>query len=73
VWVIRDSPRGPFQVVERQRDFFRVMMGDQVETVSTSRLKPAWMPLGVQHATPPARGRPKRMWFAKSGQSPPEG
>jgi hypothetical protein len=81
VWVRKDGPRrpleplysGPFQVVERQRDFFKVLVGSQVETISTSRLKPARMPPGVQHARPPARGRPKRVRFAESGQSPPDG
>jgi transposase InsO family protein len=79
VWVRKDGPRrpleplytGPFQVVEKNREYFKIQMGERVESVSTSRLKPARMPPGAQHAQPPRRGRPKRVRFRESGQSHP--
>jgi hypothetical protein len=81
VWVRKDGPRrpleplytGPFQVVERNREYFKIQMGERVESVSTFRLKPARMPPGAQHAQPPRRGRPKRVRFRESGQSHPGG
>jgi hypothetical protein len=58
VWVFKKGPlkpleplySGPFQVLEKQREYFKIKMGDQVDTVSTSRLKVACMPPGAEHA-----------------------
>ena len=47
---------GPFAVVARSPHFFTVQVGEQLDTISTSRLKPAHTPDGL--ATPPRRGRP---------------
>jgi hypothetical protein len=48
---------GPYRVLTRSRDFFRLQMGDRTDTVSTSRLKPCLSPAAVPSA-PPRQGRP---------------
>jgi Integrase core domain len=48
---------GPYRVLTRSRDFFRLQMGDRTDTVSTSRLKLCLDPAAVP-AAPPRRGRP---------------
>jgi hypothetical protein len=81
VWVRKDGVKkplgplydGPFQVSSRQREFFRVKMGDREESVSTSRLKPAHVPPGTEPAQPPKRGRPKHVRFKEHGQPSPGG
>ncbi len=49
---------GPFLVLERSLRFFKLQVGDRVDTVSTLRLKPCTSPSDVPVAQPPRRGRP---------------
>jgi hypothetical protein len=49
---------GPFQVLERGPKFFKIQLGERVETVSVDRLKPHTGPGAFQPAVPPRRGRP---------------
>jgi hypothetical protein len=49
---------GPFLVLERSLRFFKLQVGDRVDTVSTLRLKACTSPLDVPVAQPPRRGRP---------------
>jgi Integrase core domain len=48
---------GPYCVLTRSRDFFRLQMGGRTDTVSTSRLKPCLDPAAAP-AAPPRPGRP---------------
>jgi hypothetical protein len=48
---------GPYRVLTRSRDFFRLQMGDRTDTVFTSRLKPCLDPAAAP-AAPPGRGHP---------------
>jgi hypothetical protein len=48
---------GPYRVLTRSCDFFRLQMGDRTDTVSTICLKPCLDPAAVP-AAPPRRGRP---------------
>jgi transposase InsO family protein len=48
---------GPYRVLTRSRDFFRLQMGDRTDTVSTSRLKPCLDPAATP-AAPPCPGLP---------------
>jgi len=48
---------GPYTVLQRSNQVFTIQMGDRVETVSTSRLKPCTTPAAAP-ALPPCRGRP---------------
>jgi hypothetical protein len=50
---------GPYRVLERSLRFFKVQVGDRVDTVSTLRLKAAYLPASALPAVPPKRGRPK--------------
>ena len=49
---------GPYLVLERSLRTFKLQMGDRVDTVSTSRLKPCFAPPDARAAEPPRRGRP---------------
>jgi hypothetical protein len=49
---------GPFLVLERSLRFFKLQVGDRVDTVSTLRLKPCTSPPDVIVAQPPRRERP---------------
>jgi hypothetical protein len=49
---------GPFLVLERSLQFFKLQVGDKVDTFSTLRLKPCRSPPDVQVAQPPRRGSP---------------
>ena len=49
---------GPYRVMQRSLRHFKIQMGSREETVSTSRLKAAYMPEGARAAMPPKRGRP---------------
>jgi hypothetical protein len=49
---------GPFLVLERSLCFFKLQVGDRVDTVSTLRLKPCTSPPDVPVGQPPRRGRP---------------
>jgi hypothetical protein len=49
---------GPFLVLERSLRFFKLQIGDRVDTVSTLRLKACTSPSDVPVAQPPRRGRP---------------
>jgi hypothetical protein len=49
---------GPFLVLERSLRFFKLQIGDRVDTVSTLRRKPCTSPPDVEVAQPPKRGRP---------------
>jgi hypothetical protein len=49
---------GPFLVLERSLRFFKLQIGNKVDTVSTLRLKPCKSPPDVEVAQPPRRGRP---------------
>ncbi len=50
---------GPYEVVSRSVKYFRLRMGARVDSVSVTRLKPAFLPPGSAPALPPARGRPR--------------
>ena len=52
---------GPYAVLGRSLRTFRIQVGDRVEVVSTSRLKPAFTTPAVQPAVPPRRGRPRKV------------
>ncbi len=45
-------------MLERSLRFFKLQIGDRVDTVSTLRLKPCTSPPNVEVAHPPKRGRP---------------
>jgi hypothetical protein len=51
---------GPYVVLSRSLHTFTVQIGERVETISTHRLKPAFVEEGVLPAQPPRRGRPPR-------------
>jgi hypothetical protein len=71
VFVRRDGPKrpleamydGPYMVLQRARNIFKLQVGPRQELVSTSRLKPAFLGADEQPAQPPSRGRPKRVSF----------
>jgi hypothetical protein len=48
---------GPYRVLTRSREFFRIQMGDRTDMVSTSRLKPCMDP-AIASAAPPRQGSP---------------
>jgi hypothetical protein len=50
--------RGPYLVLERRSKFFRLQIGDKVDSVSVDRLKPVFSDSPVIPAAPPPRGRP---------------
>ena len=66
VFVRRDGHRtplsarydGPFEVLGREPKFFRLRIGDRVDTVTIDHLKPATLDLDTPPAQPPRRGRP---------------
>jgi hypothetical protein len=49
---------GPFLVLERSLHFFKLQIGDRVDTVSSHRLKACHTPDDTTAAEPPKRGRP---------------
>jgi hypothetical protein len=49
---------GPFLVLERSLHFFKLQIGDRVDTVSSHRLKACHTPDDTTAAVPPKRGRP---------------
>jgi len=49
---------GPYEVISRSKKVFKLRMGARVDSVSITRLKPAYLPPGSCPALPPARGRP---------------
>jgi hypothetical protein len=49
---------GPFLVLERSLHFFKLQVGDKVDTVSCHRLKACHTPDDTTAAVPPKRGRP---------------
>jgi hypothetical protein len=59
---------GPFLVLERSLRFFKLQIGDRVDTVSTLRLKPCTSPPDVEVGQPPRCGRPT----AAAPAPPPE-
>jgi hypothetical protein len=71
VFVRRDGPKlplaalydGPYVVLQRARNVFKLQVGTRQELVSTSRLKPAFLGEDELPAQPPVRGRPKRVSF----------
>jgi hypothetical protein len=50
---------GPYRVLERSLRFFKLQIGERTDTVSTLRLKAAYLPASAVPALPPRRGRPK--------------
>ena len=50
---------GPYEVLSRSEKYFKLRMGARVDSVSITRLKPAYLPPGSCPALPPARGRPR--------------
>jgi hypothetical protein len=52
---------GPYKVLERSLRFFKIKIGDRVDTVSTLRLKAAYVPASAVPASPPRRGRPPKV------------
>jgi hypothetical protein len=71
VFIRRDGPKrpleavydGPYVVLQRARNIFKIQVGPRQETVSTSRLKPAFLGPDELPAQPLPRGRPKRVSF----------
>jgi hypothetical protein len=67
VFVRRDAARpfwvpaydGPFRVLERSLRFFCLQVGNRVEVVSSSHLKPAFISSDTTRALPLRRGRPR--------------
>jgi hypothetical protein len=51
---------GPYRVLERSLRFFKLQIGDKTDTVSTLRLKAAYLPASAVPAVPPRRGRPPK-------------
>jgi hypothetical protein len=51
---------GPYRVLARNDRVFYLQLGFRVDSVSVSRLKPAFLPAGAGPALPPALGRPPR-------------
>jgi hypothetical protein len=49
---------GPFLVLERSLHFFKLQVGEKVDTVSCHRLKACHTPDNTTAAVPPKRGRP---------------
>ena len=62
---------GPYKVIERSLYYFKLQVGEKVDTVSTSRLKAAFLPAGTSAALPPRRGRPPKAPLAPRALSPP--
>jgi hypothetical protein len=52
---------GPFEVVQHGLKYFRVKIGEKVESVTVDRLKPHTGSLPVSPAQPPQRGRPRKL------------
>ena len=50
--------RGPYWVLERRSKFFRLQIGQKVDSVLVDRLKPVFSDSPVVPANPPPRGRP---------------
>ena len=51
--------RGPYLVLERTDKYFKLQIGDETDTVSVDRLKPAFSTDEMIPAMPPRRGRPR--------------
>ena len=49
---------GPYLVLEQRSKFFRLQIGQKVDSVSVDRLKPVFSDSPVVPANPPPRGRP---------------
>jgi hypothetical protein len=68
VLVRRDGPKGPldrpydgpFKVIQRSAQFFKVQVGEKLEVITTARLKAVKASEDVQEAQPRLRGRPKK-------------
>jgi len=60
--------RGPYLVLERRNKFFRLQIGNKVDSVSIDRLKPVFSDSPVVPADPPPRGRPP----LRPARHPPE-
>jgi Integrase core domain len=68
VFIRKDGPSrpldrpydGPYEVVQRSRNWFKVRMGDRLVNISTSSLKPVVSSVPVVPARPPQRGRPQK-------------
>ena len=45
--------RGPYLVLERRTDFFRLQLGERMDVVSVDRLKPAFSDEPISPALPP--------------------
>ena len=60
--------RGPYLVVERRSKFFRLQIGNRIDSVSVDRLKPVFSDSPITPAAPPLRGRPP----LRPGKKPPE-
>ena len=51
---------GPYEVVSREENVYRVRVGARVQAINVARLKPVVSACPVQPAEPPKRGRPRR-------------
>jgi cleavage and polyadenylation specificity factor subunit 1 len=68
VLVRRDGPKGPldrpydgpFKVIQRSAQFFKVQVGEKLEVITTARLKAVKASEDVQEAQPRPRGRPRK-------------
>ena len=49
---------GPYKVLERKSNVFKLQVGNKTEIITIHRLKPCFSDLPVQPASPPKRGRP---------------
>ena len=52
---------GPYRVLQREPKFFSLDIGGREESVSVDRLKPHLGTSPLQPASPPRRGRPKKI------------
>jgi len=59
---------GPYLVLERRSKFFRLQIGQKVDSVSVDRLKPVFSDSPVVPANPPPQGRPP----LRPARHPPE-
>jgi hypothetical protein len=55
---LQPAYEGPYLVLKRSRNAFLLQLGGRTDTVSTHRLKAAYVPDNVGAAEPPRRGRP---------------
>ena len=63
--------RGPSLVLEKQKKFYCLQLGDRKDVVSVDRLEPAFFHQPISPALPPLRGRPVLNLVPVPCQPPP--